>query len=642
MLPWILDGDIHPRLCGFAISARYPGTFISSLKPRTQGPSTLAPSSDSHIELTVRLITRLRCTPILRTHATSTWGNRSNITYYRLQSSPSTTLLPEMEFRYSHKATARQRGNACTYCHSRKMRCDRRKPCSTCLKYKIKLCTYPAFRPRKYHLNLGSGFGVWDPGYVKGEDTEFLNWEAPEKTQPTALSSSDHPLTIATLGKRDETSSDLEVKQPMTISAHELQVRVQSVDSQKVDHFISPSLDTRPSGNELSCERNAVMMDQSPTTWPGVSPWASFPGAANTLPVMEAPFLSDSATISSVPGELASGSLPHSQTSFDEGMDAQDTQDAQFQEPYVLQNGILRHIQSAWSTSIPTNGRSCSSPDTVHSTTIPNSQNENTTDDSLKLTLGAKPWRMNNMSHATLFVGNSYWRCGCPREDHITFVCDHTCRLNQECSLHLARDLSFMPESVVAILSVLTQQHTSTYTFYWSHQRGICATFKSSDTTSRNPFWTGQCYFSLVWVYEQLVRLPDNFTRSNLERAGLMVAVITLREFDEIHSNVFREGILTLPSLPEDRNPIQKQGWICHGPRVAHNSALDTRKPMAARTETTSRKRRGKKRSLGLRTRTGCLTCRESHVKCDEVKEICGRCTKRNLICIYEEQGRGR
>lgn len=492
----------------------------------------------------------------------------------------------------------RQFGSACSYCHLRKMRCNRGKPCSTCLKYKVELCTYPPFRPRKHHLNLGSGFGVFDPGYVKGEDTEPLNWEAPERTQPAALSRFDHPLTIDTPGKRDETSSDLEVKKPMTLSDHELQARVQSVDSQKVNQSISPSLDTRLSRNELSWESHAVIMDQSPTTLPEVSPWASFPGAANTLPAMEAPFPSGSSTISSVPGGLASVSLPHSQTSFDEGMDAQDAQDAQdprCQEPCVIQNRILRHFQSTWSTSIPTNGRSCRSPDTVHSTTIANTQNENTTDVVLKLNLGAEPWRMDNTSHATLFVGDSYWRCGCPREDHIAFLCDDTCRLNQECSLHLARDLSFMPESNVAILSVLTQQHTSTYTFYWSHQRGICGTFQSSDITSRSPFWTGQCHFSLVWVYEQLVRLPDNFTRSNLERAGLMIVVIKLREFDEIHSNVFREGILTLPSFPEDRNHIQMQGWICHSPRVEHNSALEIRKPMAASTKTTSRKRRGKR-----------------------------------------------
>lgn len=204
----------------------------------------------------------------------------------------------------------RQFGSACNYCHLRKMRCDRGKPCSTCLKRKVELCTYPPFRPRKHHLNLGSGLGVFDPGYIKGEDTELLHWEAAEKTQHAALSRSDHPLTIDTPGKRDETSTDLEVKKPMAISNHELQARVQSVDSPKVAQPISPSLDTRPSRNELSWERDGVMMDQSSTTLPEVSPWARFPGAANTLPVMEVPFLSSSATISSVPGRLTSIDLP--------------------------------------------------------------------------------------------------------------------------------------------------------------------------------------------------------------------------------------------------------------------------------------------------------------------------------------------
>ncbi|KAK5043533.1 hypothetical protein LTR84_011435 [Exophiala bonariae] len=236
--------------------------------------------------------------------------------------------------------------------------------------------------PRKHHLKLGSGFGVFDPGYIKGEDTELLNWEAAEKTQHAALSRSDHPLTIVTSGKGDETSSDHEVKKSMTISDHELQAGVQSVDSQTFNQSISPSLDTRPSRKELSWERNGVMMDQSPTTLPEVSHYPSFPGTANTVPVMEAPFLLGSATISIVPGGLTSVSLPQSQTSCTESMG---TEDAQCQEPYVIPSEVLPQFPSAWSTTISTDGGPYSSPDTVRTANIAGPQNENSTEIPLKV-----------------------------------------------------------------------------------------------------------------------------------------------------------------------------------------------------------------------------------------------------------------
>lgn len=34
-----------------------------------------------------------------------------------------------------------------------------------------------------------------------------------------------------------------------------------------------------------------------------------------------------------------------------------------------------------------------------------------------------------------------------------------------------------------------------------------------------------------------------------------------------------------------------------------------------------------------IRVRTGCLTCRKRRVKCDELKPICRRCIKANVIC---------
>jgi len=49
---------------------------------------------------------------------------------------------------------------------------------------------------------------------------------------------------------------------------------------------------------------------------------------------------------------------------------------------------------------------------------------------------------------------------------------------------------------------------------------------------------------------------------------------------------------------------------------------------------TRSRKTRGQ----GLRTRTGCMTCRKRHLKCDEQKPTCDLCTKSDQICVYSEK----
>ncbi|KAI1322421.1 hypothetical protein F5Y16DRAFT_386693 [Xylariaceae sp. FL0255] len=49
------------------------------------------------------------------------------------------------------------------------------------------------------------------------------------------------------------------------------------------------------------------------------------------------------------------------------------------------------------------------------------------------------------------------------------------------------------------------------------------------------------------------------------------------------------------------------------------------------------KKRIRKSRSRGLRTKTGCLTCRKRHKKCDEKSPICGPCSISNRGCIYAD-----
>ncbi|KAF9884555.1 hypothetical protein FE257_001500 [Aspergillus nanangensis] len=56
-------------------------------------------------------------------------------------------------------------------------------------------------------------------------------------------------------------------------------------------------------------------------------------------------------------------------------------------------------------------------------------------------------------------------------------------------------------------------------------------------------------------------------------------------------------------------------------------------------TATGARRRRIRpSRARGLRTRTGCLTCRERRVKCDDGKPTCMRCSKSDRICRYAQQ----
>ncbi|RAK99308.1 Zn(II)2Cys6 transcription factor [Aspergillus ibericus CBS 121593] len=47
-----------------------------------------------------------------------------------------------------------------------------------------------------------------------------------------------------------------------------------------------------------------------------------------------------------------------------------------------------------------------------------------------------------------------------------------------------------------------------------------------------------------------------------------------------------------------------------------------------------------KSRGRGLRTKNGCITCRKRHLKCDEVKPICGPCAKKDKTCEYPTSGR--
>lgn len=50
-----------------------------------------------------------------------------------------------------------------------------------------------------------------------------------------------------------------------------------------------------------------------------------------------------------------------------------------------------------------------------------------------------------------------------------------------------------------------------------------------------------------------------------------------------------------------------------------------------------TRTRERKPRGRGLRTRTGCLTCRKRHLKCNEAKPVCGPCTRSNHSCVYAD-----
>lgn len=41
-------------------------------------------------------------------------------------------------------------------------------------------------------------------------------------------------------------------------------------------------------------------------------------------------------------------------------------------------------------------------------------------------------------------------------------------------------------------------------------------------------------------------------------------------------------------------------------------------------------------RRLHSKTRSGCITCRARHVKCDENQPVCKRCERRSEVCTYD------
>ncbi|KAL8404504.1 hypothetical protein RB594_009385 [Gaeumannomyces avenae] len=52
-----------------------------------------------------------------------------------------------------------------------------------------------------------------------------------------------------------------------------------------------------------------------------------------------------------------------------------------------------------------------------------------------------------------------------------------------------------------------------------------------------------------------------------------------------------------------------------------------------------AKKRIRKPRGRGLRTKTGCLTCRKRHKKCDEQFPVCSHCVTSNRECVWPEPG---
>lgn len=55
-----------------------------------------------------------------------------------------------------------------------------------------------------------------------------------------------------------------------------------------------------------------------------------------------------------------------------------------------------------------------------------------------------------------------------------------------------------------------------------------------------------------------------------------------------------------------------------------------------------ARPTRKRPRGRGIRVRTGCLACRQRHLKCDETQPICRACQKASRDCIYPQQHRSK
>ncbi|KAL4973584.1 hypothetical protein BDW66DRAFT_101275 [Aspergillus desertorum] len=64
---------------------------------------------------------------------------------------------------------------------------------------------------------------------------------------------------------------------------------------------------------------------------------------------------------------------------------------------------------------------------------------------------------------------------------------------------------------------------------------------------------------------------------------------------------------------------------------------MDVRRARKSTNGATPRPRIRPSRGRGLRTSTGCLTCRERRVKCDDGKPTCARCIKADRVCRYRE-----
>lgn len=67
--------------------------------------------------------------------------------------------------------------------------------------------------------------------------------------------------------------------------------------------------------------------------------------------------------------------------------------------------------------------------------------------------------------------------------------------------------------------------------------------------------------------------------------------------------------------------------------------AVDPRNAAEVSGSATPKKRIRKSRGRGLRAKTGCLTCRKRHKKCDERTPICWNCTISNRDCAYANGG---
>ncbi|KAL4740225.1 hypothetical protein BDV11DRAFT_185709 [Aspergillus similis] len=64
---------------------------------------------------------------------------------------------------------------------------------------------------------------------------------------------------------------------------------------------------------------------------------------------------------------------------------------------------------------------------------------------------------------------------------------------------------------------------------------------------------------------------------------------------------------------------------------------MDAKRSRKSTNGGTARPRVRPSRGRGLRTSTGCLTCRERRVKCDDGKPTCARCAKAGRVCRYRQ-----